>query len=309
MAPKDLVNQQLDRTISANSPATLMGVRGLLRFNNIPTWLIYAVIVAVVASWIPLAGAVRGKFVKSPLPRIHLIQDMDNQAKFKTQTLNPTFANGMSMRPLIPGTVSRGHLDDDDFFYRGFRVVGSESDGSPKVEYADSFPSQIKVDEDLLVKGKELWARYCYLCHGYDGYGNGPVHVRAKQKPAANPNWVAPSSMHDDVRRERPVGHLYNTVNNGIRSMAGYGTQITAPEDRWAIVAYVRALQLSQDAEPSMVPENLRALTPTKATVVDGKPLGTGETVDQATPPGTTTPGSTTNMTKDAKSDTTTTRP
>ena len=291
MAPKDFVNQQLDRTISANSPATLMGVRGLLRFNNVPTWIVYVVIIAVVASWIPLAGAVRGKFVKSPLPRIHLIQDMDNQSKYKTQTLNPTFANGMSMRPLIPGTVALGHLDADDFFYRGFRVVGTAADGSPEVQYADSFPSQIKVDADLLANGKELWARYCYLCHGYDGYGNGPVHVRAKQHVSANPNWIPPSSMHADTTRGRPDGHIYNTINNGIRSMAGYGTQITAPEDRWAIVAYVRALQISQDAKPNMIPAGLRASVPVEPTKLDGKALNMGETADQATPPGTTAVG------------------
>ena len=288
MAPKDFINQQLERTISSNSPATLMGFRGVLRFNNVPTWLVYVVIIAVVASWIPLAGAVRGKFVKSPLPRIHLIQDMDNQAKYKTQTVNPVFANGMSMRPLIPGTVARGHLDDDDFFYRGFRVVGTGADGSPTVEYADSFPSQVKVTPELLAKGKELWARYCYLCHGYDGYGNGPVHVRAKQHVSANPNWIAPSSMHADSTRERPVGHIYNTLNNGIRSMAGYGTQITAPEDRWAVVAYVRALQISQDAKPDLIPAGLRDATPVKPTMTDGKPLKIGEAVDAATPPGTT---------------------
>ena len=288
MAPKDFVNQQLERTISSNSPATLMGFRGVLRFNNVPTWLVYVVIIAVVASWIPLAGAVRGKFVKSPLPRIHLIQDMDNQAKYKTQTLNPVFANGMAMRPLIPGTVSLGHLDDDDFFYRGFKVVGTAADGSAEVRYADSFPSQIKVDADLLAKGKELWARYCYLCHGYDGYGNGPVHVKAKQHVSANPNWIPPSSMHAESTRGRQDGHLYNTINNGIRSMAGYGTQIVAPEDRWAIVAYVRALQISQDAKPDLIPADLRDGVPVKATSLDGKPLSIGETADQATAPGTT---------------------
>ena len=291
MAPRDFINQQLEQTISSNSPSTLMGFRGVLRFNNVPTWLVYVVIIAVVASWIPLAGAVRGKFVKSPLPRIHLIQDMDNQSKYKTQTVNPVFANGMSMRPLIPGTVSVGHLDDDDFFYRGFKIVGTNADGSPDVEYAGGFPSQVKVTPELLAKGKELWARYCYLCHGYDGYGNGPVHVRAKQHVSANPNWIPPSSMHADSTRGRPDGHIYNTINNGIRSMAGYGTQITAPEDRWAIVAYVRALQVSQDARPDLIPEGLRDRTPVKATVVDGKPLGTGETADQVTPPGTTAVG------------------
>ena len=290
MVPKDFVNQQLQNSINSHSPATLMGLRGVLRFNRVPTWLVYVVITAVVASWIPLAAAVRSKFVRSDQPRVHLFQDMDNQAKYKAQSVNPVFENNMAMRPIIAGTVARGELEADDMLHRGFRVTGVGEDGTPQVEWADAFPSQIEVDAELLTKGKELWARYCYLCHGYDGYGNGPIHVRAKQKVAQNPNWIAPSSMHDEARRERPVGHIYNTVNMGIRSMAGYGAQIQSAEDRWAIVAYVRALQLSQHADPSLVPDDIADAAPVRLTRVDGKDMQLGGDVDVVTPPGTTAP-------------------
>ena len=254
---KDLINKQIDRLLSANSPATLMGVRGVLRFNSVPRPVVYGAIIAVVASWIPLAAAVRAKFTKSEQPRVHLFQDMDNQAKYKAQSLNPIFANEMSMRPPIVGTVARGQLDADDHLERGYVVTGTNDDGTRAVEFFETYPATVAVDAELLTRGKELYARYCYLCHGYDGYGNGPVHVKASTDPAKNPKWVQPSNLHDETRRGRPAGHIYNTVGVGIRNMAGYAHQIPDPEDRWAVTAYVQALQLSQNATPDLVPDGL----------------------------------------------------
>ena len=271
MAAKDIISKQVDQAIGANSPATLMGIRGVVRFNDVPTWLIYLVIIAVVASWIPLVAAVRAKFVKNGNPRVHLFQDMDNQAKYKAQTLNPVFANEMSMRPRIPGTVARGNLDADDFLERGFKITGANAEGGYDATFYDGFPEQVEVTPEFVARGKELYARYCYLCHGFDGYGNGPVHVKASQNTAKNPKWVQPSNLHDEVRLSRTTGHLYNTVNIGIRNMSGYGQQIPAAEDRWAVVAYVKALQLSQNATADMLPAGVDpASVPVRPTLLSG---------------------------------------
>lgn len=288
MARKDFITRQLDRVISDNSPTTLMGARGLLRFNRVPTWLVYLLVIAVVGSWLPLAGAVRARFMKSEKPPVHLLLDMDQQPRFGPQDTNPLFVNNMSSRPPIPGTVARGNLQDDDFFYRGYQPAGTTPEGVVQVEWLEGFPEQVTVDAAFIAKGKELWARYCYLCHGFDGYGNGPVHQRAQQNIAENPNWIQPSSLHDAARRERPEGHIYNTINNGIRSMAGYGSQIPAPEDRWAIVAYVRALQLSQNAPADAVPAEIRDSIPVQAATIGGRePIALEEAEEPGASPAT----------------------
>jgi mono/diheme cytochrome c family protein len=248
--PSDRINQQVDKLLSANSPATLMAARSVLRFNKVPAWLVYLVVILIVASFVPIALAVRARFVKSDLPRVHLIQGMDNQPRYNAQSTSALFANDMAQRPAIPGTVARGQLAADDFFERGYRIVGTGADA--RAEFFDGFPDQVELDPEFLAKGKELYARYCYNCHGYDGYGNGPIHVRAIANIAKNGAWVQPSSLHDETRLDRSTGHLYNTINVGIRNMAGYGHSIPHPADRWAIVAYVKALQLSQNPDEDM---------------------------------------------------------
>jgi mono/diheme cytochrome c family protein len=100
-------------------------------------------------------------------------------------------------------------------------------------------------------RGQQRFNIYCAVCHGTDGYGNGPVNNRAVQRQEQK--WVPAANLHSDVVRSRPDGHIFNTITNGIRNMAGYGSQIPV-QDRWAIVAYLRALQLSQHAPASAVP-------------------------------------------------------
>lgn len=108
---------------------------------------------------------------------------------------------------------------------------------------------------ELLKRGQERYGIYCAPCHGLAGYGDGIVNVRAERLQEGT--WTPPSSFHDAVVLGRPVGHLFNSVTNGIRSMPAYGPQI--PErDRWAIVAYVRALQRSQATKVDDVPAGER---------------------------------------------------
>lgn len=209
-----------------------------------PRWVVFSLIVLASLALIPFACIARARAVRSAQPRVHLIQDMDNQSKFKSQQLNPLFADRRSMRPPVAGTVSRGELRNDDHRYRG--IV----DG----RWATRFPDD--VDEQLLARGRERYDVYCSPCHGLAGYGDGIVARRADRLQEGT--WVPPSSFHTDLVRERTVGELFNSITNGVRNMPAYGSMIPVP-DRWAIVAYVRALQRSQNATLEEVPAELRS--------------------------------------------------
>jgi mono/diheme cytochrome c family protein len=108
----------------------------------------------------------------------------------------------------------------------------------------------------MLRRGQERYDIYCSPCHGLAGYGDGMVAMRAEGLQEGT--WTPPSSIHTELVRSRAPGHLYNTITNGIRNMPAYGPQISV-EDRWAIVAYVEALQRSQAATVEDVPMELRA--------------------------------------------------
>jgi len=114
----------------------------------------------------------------------------------------------------------------------------------------------VKVDRGILEHGRERYDVYCSPCHGLAGFGDGMVAKRADE--LLEGTWTPPTSFHTDLLRERPAGHLFNTISNGIRNMPAYGPQIPV-EDRWAIVAYVRALQRSQNATVDDVPPDIRA--------------------------------------------------
>jgi len=210
---------------------------------SVPRWLIYVVVVSVVLSWIPLALIVRARTVKTTKPRVHIIPDMDNQPKYRAQSRNMLFADRRAMRPPVPGTVARGELRSDDVLYRG------------KVDDAWVTEIPVPVTMSMLERGRERYDVFCSPCHGLSGYGDGMVAKRAEELQEGT--WTPPSSFHTELVRERPAGHLYNTIANGIRNMPAYAPQIGA-EDRWAIVAYVKALQRSQNASVEDVPADLR---------------------------------------------------
>ncbi|HOJ72564.1 MAG TPA: cytochrome c [Phycisphaerae bacterium] len=210
---------------------------------QVPRWIIYVVLIAVVLSWLPLALIVRARAVRSDETRVQIFQDMDNQPRYNPQAPSAVFADGRAMRPEIPGTVARGQLQDDERIYRG-QVNG---------EWVTEIP--LPVTEAFVRRGQERYAIFCSPCHGLNGEGTGPIHQRATNR--GEPRWIPPTSLLSSQVRERPAGHIFNTITNGIRNMAGYGSQIV-PEDRWAIVAYVQALQLSRDASVQDVPANER---------------------------------------------------
>jgi mono/diheme cytochrome c family protein len=211
---------------------------------KLPRWLLYTVTILVVLSWVPLALIMRARVTTSDQPRIHVFPDMDNQPKYKAQSRNMMFADRRAMRPPVAGTVARG------------AVLGNPALTSGKVgdDWVETNPLQ--VDAGVMQRGRARYDIYCSPCHGLAGFGDGMVSKRADE--LLEGTWTPPTSFHTEVVRERPDGHIFNTIANGIRNMPAYGSQIPV-EDRWAIVAYVRALQRSQNATVDDVPPDIRA--------------------------------------------------
>ncbi|NPU96435.1 MAG: cytochrome c [Candidatus Omnitrophica bacterium] len=209
-----------------------------------PARIVIGVSIVLVLALLPFLLIAKARVTRSDRPRIHLIQDMDNQPRFKAQQSNPLFADGRAMRPRVPGTVARGEMQSDTRFYQG-------KDGG---EWVTEFPRPLTLP--VMERGQKEYAIYCAPCHGLSGYGDGIVALRADRLQEGT--WTAPTSLHSDTVLARPVGHIFNTITHGIRNMPAYGTQIP-PEDRWAIVAYVRALQRSQRATLDDVPAEYRA--------------------------------------------------
>jgi len=195
---------------------------------------------------VPPAIILRARSVPSEHRRIHIIQNMDNQPKFVDQQENILFADHRSMRPPVPGTVSRTQMVGDTHLFLG------TVDG----EFATSFPDHIAIDRQLLDRGQDMFGVYCLPCHGIKGMGDGVVQERAMVLLNTGTNgttWVQPKNLHEEAISDQPVGQIFWTISNGVRNMAGYGSQVRV-QDRWAIVAWVKALQYSQNAPADMVP-------------------------------------------------------
>jgi len=159
-------------------------------------------------------------------------QDMHDQPRFDPMREAPFFADARSARPLVEGTVARGHLRDDELLYTG-RVNG---------EASAVFP--FAVDANVMARGRERYDVFCSPCHGRTGQGDGMVVLRGYRRPP---------SMHQDRLRNAPVGHFFDVITNGFGAMPDYAVQVKV-QDRWAIVAYLRALQLSGHATLNDVP-------------------------------------------------------
>jgi len=179
-------------------------------------------------------------------------QDMHDQPKYIPLRPSEFFTDGRSERPLVPGTVARGHLDDDAAFY-----TGKGPDGKP----LNTFP--FPVTKEVIERGHDRFNVYCTPCHGRLGNGEGMIVQRGFRKPP---------SYHIDRLRQVPNGYIFGVISEGFGAMQDYAAQIP-PRDRWAIVAYVRALQLSQNATPNDVPAGERAqlgLPESKIVIVPG---------------------------------------
>ncbi len=216
------------------------------RFPKPPFWMTALGLIFLCLTLLVFAAVVRSRTSFSKEPRVHFVQDMDNQIKSKTQHASEVFADGRASRPKVLGTVARGHLDADDHLYRGFSASFNPTTGKFDAKFIDGIP--VKVDVALLKRGQAKFNNYCMPCHGLDGRGVGPVSMRASELQSngvAGMSWTLPTNLTDTPVIAREDGHIYNTIVNGIRNMGPYGSHIQDPADRWAIVAYVRALQTS----------------------------------------------------------------
>ena len=161
-----------------------------------------------------------------------LRQAMYNQEKYEPLEASAFFADGLSFRPQVEGTVARGHLMLDEHFYQG-TVQG---------QLAETLP--VPVDRPLLARGRERYDIFCAPCHDRTGTGNGMIVQRGLKQPP---------SFHQERLRTVPVGHFYDVITNGFGVMYSYASRIPVA-DRWAIVAYLKVLQLSQNLELDQLP-------------------------------------------------------
>lgn len=177
-----------------------------------------------------LRGSVSGK------PPIEIFPDMDRQLRVKPQSKNAFFADGLASRPPVPGTVAFSMPDRDDYY----------STGKMDNRWGDGIPMDVTMD--VMRRGQKKYEINCKVCHGMTGTGNGIV---------SQYGLTAIANYHSDRFRQMADGEIFNTISNGKNQMFGYGDKISIA-DRWAVVAYVRALQRSRNARVADVPADQR---------------------------------------------------
>jgi mono/diheme cytochrome c family protein len=159
--------------------------------------------------------------------------DMHDQPRYEPLEPSSFFANDMSSRPLVAGTVARGELNEDQAF-----LTGRDENGKLLTEVP------LELDRAVLERGRERFNIFCSPCHARTGNGDGMIVQRGFRRPP---------SFHTERLRETRSGHFFDVITKGFASMPSYAVQIE-PRDRWAIVAYIRVLQLSQHAKSDDIP-------------------------------------------------------
>jgi mono/diheme cytochrome c family protein len=193
--------------------------------------------------------------------------DMQDQPRYKTYKKSEFYSDGLASRHAPDGTVARGFLKENKAFHTGKidnpdpnAVAQSSTDASGNT-IMTSFPNMIDefplpVTKELVQRGQERFNIYCIVCHGPVGAGDGMIVRRG---------FVKPPTYHDDRLRNAPVGHFFDVITNGFGRMNGYAASVTA-EDRWAIVAYIRALQVSQNPDQTLQMNTNSAAVPARTT-------------------------------------------
>lgn len=189
---------------------------------------------------------------------------MQNQPYERPLVASDFYADHRSARPIISGTVARGHLDADTYFYTG-KIGSNDGDYLP-------FPAT----EQVLERGQQRFNIYCAPCHGELGDGNGMIVQRGFKHPP---------SYHIERLRKAPIGYFFDVMTNGYGAMPDYSEQVQ-PADRWAIAAYIRALQLSQHATEADVPAGTQVDKTPPPGIILNPPYDTqGAAAAASTPP------------------------
>jgi mono/diheme cytochrome c family protein len=190
---------------------------------------VYLVILVLVVATVSVLGLRGTRFTKPPMDVFPewAFPGMKYQPKYKPQHESAFFADGRVDRPIPAHTVSRDALRNDDQLY-----AGKAADGS----WLHGFPEALAVDAKFLAHGRERFTIYCQPCHGALGDGNG---ITKQYGMGATPTY------HDDRLRQMAEGEIFNTITNGKGNMLPYADKLR-PEERWAVILYVRALQRAQ---------------------------------------------------------------
>lgn len=249
---------------------------------RMPFWMISILLVGLTFSWLVVAVVLVERVTHRAKPRVHIFQDMGKQPRYNPQAASTLFADGRAMRPQVPGTVAQGQwLEPGESFedyahkHLGYRVddnlrpviVEDEQLGRQTYAWYEGMPPQIEVSMSLLRRGQDMFNAHCMTCHGYNGRGEGPTSIRASELVALDPvhnQWTPPANLLRIDGGELAFGpqvyqdgRVFHVISHGVGSMAGYAGQISV-EDRWAIVAYIRAMQMSQTATLDDIPQQER---------------------------------------------------
>ena len=243
--------------------------------TKLPAWMAPAALIGALLLLIPPVAIFSVYGSTNSKPRLHVVPDMDWQHKFKTQVLSPNiaekdspeylFANRRAMRQPVEGSVRFGSMETSSEMFHGIKSGAAHDHASATVglksgllvsitaqdeenvdQWITGFPEGFEVNEATLARGKERFNIYCSVCHGYAGNGDGLVNQRALALAAnGQATWTAAKSLHDPEVKDaakNPTGRIFDTITNGRNTMGPYKDQIPV-KDRWAIVAYVKALQ------------------------------------------------------------------
>ena len=192
-------------------------------------YIVFALVCVLTVSVLGFRGS------RSTKPPLEVFPDMDRQAKFKAQSESRFFADRRADRPLPAGVVARGTYSADAHL-----TTGKDAQG----QFAQGFPAELAVNAQLMERGRDRYAIYCTPCHGSLGDGKGIV---------TQYGWGAPANFHQDNFRKMSEGEIYNTITRGKATMMPYADKLSV-EERWAVVAYVRALQRAQMGTVADVP-------------------------------------------------------
>lgn len=235
-------NFELDRTRDLLAATGPLGIEVCDRDESpvlVPRMIKQLTLVAASVALIPPALIAMERYGTRTTPRIHLIPDMDFQAKAKAQSGSTIFEDGRAMRAPVEGALAFGEWSGDEYHTTG-RVAGQWGTGFP-----------FDIDRALMERGRQRFDIYCGVCHGVDGLGRGPIAVRANALQESA--FVPPTNLHEERLLTVPEGQIFDVITNGVRTMPAYAAQLSV-DDRWAVIAYLRALQRSRNASVEDLP-------------------------------------------------------
>ncbi|MCA9192968.1 MAG: DUF3341 domain-containing protein [Planctomycetales bacterium] len=275
-------SEKVKGLLESTSPVEVSEVKEDDSPTEIPRGIIWAIILLIMVSLIPAVIVLDMRNSRSRGSRIQVFFDMDYQPNHKVQGSTSWFADHRVQRPPVSGTVARGELYASDPYYLGYdpdatasneresHFVSLQADdansagqvndpnsaeaAAPELNYAWLTQIPGTVDGKMYDLGKKKFDINCSVCHGVVGNGEGLVSQRAMN--LAEGYWLQPTNLAESRIVEQPVGRIYYTITHGKGKMGGYAASLT-PQERWAVVLYVRALQRSQNAKSSDIPENV----------------------------------------------------